>query len=150
MTNRDLVRRYLEANARNDLDALESMRALDWEHRWPATGEIVRSNAAYRELRARYPGGYPSFDPVRVIGSEDRYIVSPANTVVRVAGSGDVWIGEARMRYADGSDWYGVKLLELEHGLVRRETDYWAEVSEPPAWRDGLTERLAHDDAPAP
>ena len=42
MTNGDLVRRYLEANARNDLDALESMRAPDWEHRWPATGEVVR------------------------------------------------------------------------------------------------------------
>ena len=150
VTNGDLVRRYLEANARNDLDALESMRAPDWEHRWPATGEIVRSNSAYRHLRDRYPGGYPSFDPVRVIGAEDRYVVTPANTVVRVAGSGDVWIGEARMRYADGSDWYGVKLLELREGLVRRETDYWSEVTEPPAWRDGLTERLAHDDAPAP
>jgi hypothetical protein len=54
------------------------------------------------------------------------------------------------MRYADGSDWYGVKLLELQDGLVRRETDYWSAVTEPPAWRDGLTERLAHDDAPAP
>ena len=150
VTNGDLVRRYLEANARNDLDALESMRAPDWEHRWPATGEIVRSNSAYRQLRDRYPGGYPSFDPVRVIGAEDRYVVTPANTVVRVAGSGDVWIGEARMRYADGSDWYGVKLLELQDGLVRRETDYWSQVAEPPAWRDGLTERLAHDDAPAP
>lgn len=71
MTNGDLVRRYLEANARSDLDALESMPASDWEHRWPATGEIVRTNAAYRALRERYPGGYPSFDPVRVIGSED-------------------------------------------------------------------------------
>lgn len=149
MTKAELVRRYLEANARNDLDALEAMRASDWEHRWPATGEVVRSNAAYRQLRERYPGGHPRFDPVRIIGTEDRYVVTPANTVLRVAGAGDVWIGEARMRYADGSDWYGIKLLELQDGLVRRETDYWAPVAEPAAWRAGITERLPKENAGA-
>jgi hypothetical protein len=142
MTNEELVRRYLEADARNDLDALESMRTADWEARWPATGELVTSSAAYRAIHADFPGGYPQFAPTRVIGLEDRYVLTPANTVIRVAGDGDTWLGESRLSYPGQGDWFILKLLELRDGKVRRETDYWSPVSEPPPWRSGLTERL--------
>lgn len=141
-SNEQVARAYLEADIRNDLDVLEGLRTEDWELRWPATGELVRSSATYRAIHENFPGGYPRFDMVRVLGSEDRYTLTPANTVVRVAGSGDVWIGEARVRYGDDSEWYVVKILELRGGKVRRETDYWAPVVPPPSWRSSLTDRL--------
>jgi hypothetical protein len=142
LSNEEVARRYFEANARNDLDALESLRTPDWQMRWPSTGELVASSQAYRAIHEHYPGGYPRFDDLRIVGTEDRYVVTPANTVVRVAGGGDVWIGEARLAYGDGSEWYGVKMLELRDGLVHRETDYWSPAMEPPAWRRDLTEQL--------
>lgn len=146
LTNEDVVRRYLDADARNDLDALEALRTADWQLRWPATGELVPSSAAYRAIHEHFPGGYPTFDTLRIVGTEDRYVMTPANTVLRLAGAGDVWIGQARLRYGDGSEWHVVKLLELRDGLVHRETDYWAPIGEPPEWRDGLTEPLPLDD----
>jgi ketosteroid isomerase-like protein len=142
VTNAELARDYFAASARNDIDALESMRHADWHLRWPSTGELVRNSAAYRAIHEAYPGGYPHFNPDRILGSEDRYVLSPANTVVRVAGEGDVWWGEARLRYADDSEWDLVKMLELREGRVFRETDYWAPVMDPAGWRAPWVDQL--------
>jgi hypothetical protein len=141
-TSRQFAQRYIEAGARNELDALEEMRTPDWQLRWPATDELVPSSAAYRAIHENYPGGFPRFDDVRVAGPDDRFLLTPAYTIVRVAGSGDLWLAEARVRYADGSQWCMAKLLELQDGKVHRETDYWAPADEPPAWRAAMTERL--------
>lgn len=145
-SNEEVAKRYFAADMRNDLDTLEALRADDWQLHWPATGELVSSSAVYRAIHERFPGGYPQFDEVRVVGSEDRYAVTPANTVVRVAGSGEFWIGQARLRYGDGSEWYVVKLLELRERRVSRETDFWSAVTDPPAWRAGMTDRLPVSD----
>lgn len=144
-SNEETVRRYFEADTRNHLDTLESLRTEDWQLRWPSTGELVPSSAVYREIHENFPGGYPQYDAIRLIGSEDRYVLTAANTVLRIAGSGDVWIGEARLRYGDGSEWYAVKVLELRDGRVHRDTDDWSPVGDPPAWRAALTERLPSD-----
>jgi hypothetical protein len=145
-TNQEVASRYFEANMRNDLDALESLRTPDWQLRWPSSGELVPDSAAYRAVHENFPGGYPRFDLVRVMGSEDRYVVTPANTVLRVAGSGDVWIGQARLRYGDGTEWDTVKILELRDGRVHRETDLWSPLMEPPAWRRAFTRPLPRTD----
>lgn len=142
-TNEHLAQRYIEAGARNQLDALEQMRTPDWQLRWPASNELVPSSAAYRTIHENYPGGFPRFEDIRVAGPDDRYVLTPAYTIVRVAGSGDLWLAEARVRYADGSDWCMAKVLELRDGKVHRETDYWAPVQEPPGWRATITQPLA-------
>jgi hypothetical protein len=141
-TNERLAQRYIEAGARNELDALESMRTPEWQLRWPATDELVPSSAAYRTIHENYPGGFPLFDDISVAGPGDRYVLTPAYTIVRVAGTGDLWLAEARVRYRDGSEWCLAKVLELRGGRVHRETDYWAPVAEPPEWRATMTDRL--------
>src|SRR6188472_1319142 len=60
-TNEKFARSYIEAGARNELDALEEMRTSDWQLRWPATDELVPSSAAYRTIHENYPGGFPRF-----------------------------------------------------------------------------------------
>ncbi|HEX7172344.1 MAG TPA: hypothetical protein VF365_07050 [Candidatus Limnocylindria bacterium] len=142
-TNEEFARRYIEAGARNELDALEQMRTPDWQLRWPATDELVPSSAAYRTIHENFPGGFPRFDEIRVAGPEDRFLLTPAYTIVRVAGTGDLWLAEARVRYGDGSEWCLAKVLELRDGKVHRETDYWAPVEEPPLWRVTMTDRLS-------
>ena len=145
-TNEHLAQRYIEAGARNQLDALEQMRTPDWQLRWPASNELVPSSAAYRTIHENYPGGFPRFEDIRVAGPDDRYVLTPAYTIVRVAGSGDLWLAEARVRYADGSEWCMAKVLELRDGKVHRETDYWAPVQESPGWRATMTQPLAGTD----
>ena len=141
-TNEQFARRYIEAGARNELDALEEMRTPDWQLRWPASDELVPSSAAYRTIHENYPGGFPRFENISVAGPQDRFVMTPAFTIVRMAGTDDLWLVEARVRYGDGSEWCMAKVLELRDGKVHRETDYWAPVQERPEWRATMTDLL--------
>ena len=134
-TNEDIARRYAEAAARFDLDAMAALRHPDWQASWPQSGERVISHANYRRIVEAYPGGPPVAKIQRVVGAEDRWVVTPANTVQQVAGSGDFWWSEWRMTYPDGRTYHCVELIELRDLLVWRETVYWAEPFSPPDWR---------------
>jgi hypothetical protein len=52
-----------------------------------------------------------------------------------VTGGGDVWFRESVIHYADGKVVYGVSRVELRDGKIWRETRYYAEPFEAPAWR---------------
>ena len=77
----------------------------------------------------------------RTVGSEDRGVVTPGNTVMRVAGSGDFWWSEWQIDYPTGESYLVVDLIELRGGLVHRETMYWAAPFEAPAWRAPWVQR---------
>ena len=134
-TNEDIARRYAAAAARFDLDAMAALRHPDWQASWPQSGERVISDANYRRIVAAYPGGPPVAEIQRVVGAEDRWVVTPANTVQQIAGSGDFWWSEWRMTYPDGRTYHCVELIELRDQRVWRETVYWAEPFSPPDWR---------------
>jgi hypothetical protein len=143
MTNEELVQRYAQAMVDQDLDGLASMRHPEWTARWPQSGELVRGAANDRAIMANYPGGAPRLLPhERLVGSEDRWAVSPLGGVYRVAGEGENWWGEWRMRYPDGRVWFTIVLLELRDSKVWCETTYWAEPFDAPAWRKDWVEPL--------
>ncbi len=139
-TNEEVVRSYSEASVRGDLAGLERLRHQDWACEWPQSGELVRSSEAFRRIHEGYPGGAPRSELLRIVGAEDRWTVSPAQNIVRIAGSGDYWWTEWVVRYPDDREYLCVSLVELRDGLVRRETVYWAEHFEAPDWRAGLVE----------
>ena len=134
-TNEEVVRRYGMAFAASDLDALAALRHPDWEAAWPQSGERVQGHDAFAEIIGNYPGGRPSTELSRVVGSEDRWIMTPNNTILRMVGSGDAWWCEWRMTYPDGAVYLCVDLIELRDGLVYRENVYWAPPFEAPDWR---------------
>ena len=140
-SNEQVVHRYSEASVRGDLSAMERLRHADWTSEWPQSGETVRGSEAFRHITEDYPGGMPRSELVRIVGSEDRWAVSPSMSVVRVAGSGDFWWTEWLVRYPDERDYLCVSLVELRDGLVLRETVYWAERFEAPAWRAAFVTR---------
>lgn len=142
MTNEELVRRYAEAHMRHDFDTLEQLRHRAWTSVWPQSREVVRGTDMDRAISDAYPGGRPTVEPTRLVGSEDRWAVSPLGGVYRVAGEGENWWGEWRMTYPDGRTWFTITLLELRDGKVWRETIYWAEPFEAPEWRAQFVERL--------
>jgi hypothetical protein len=129
------VARYLAAATTNDWDALADLRATNWVEEWPQSGERVRGSDNYRLIHERFPGGMPHVDVDRVVGSDDRWVLGPLFTPVKIIGSGDVWVVEGRYRYPNGDVFVGVKHLELRDGRVAHETTYWAAPFEAPAWR---------------
>jgi hypothetical protein len=140
--NDAIVRRYAEACVRGDLAAMRELRDPGWVADWPQSGERVRGSDQFQRVNERYPGGSPTSDLVRIVGSEDRWTVTAAQTLVRITGAGDFWWTEWRMRYPDDRDYLCVSLLELHGGRITRETVYWAEPFEAPSWRADLVERL--------
>jgi hypothetical protein len=123
-TNEAIVRRYAASSASNDLDELARLRHPDWAVEWPQSGERVHSSESFAAIVGAYPGGHPHVEVSRIVGSEDRWFVTPGNTVLRVAGSGDFWWGEWKMTYPDGQEYQVIDLIGLRDGLVHRETVY--------------------------
>jgi hypothetical protein len=134
-TNEEIVRRYAEASAANDFEALAQIRHPEWQALWPQSGERVVGHACWVEMAQRYPGGAPQTHLDRLVGSEDRWFITPGNTVTRIAGTGDFWWGEWRMTFPDERVYQCVALIEMRDGLIWRETVYWAEPFAAPDWR---------------
>jgi len=134
-TNEQVIAAYAEASARLDMDALETLRHPDWRVVWPQSGEEVHSSEAFAEIIRNYPGGAARSEVTRVVGAEDRWVVTPGNTALMVAGSGDFWWSEWRVTYPGGSTYLCVDLMEVRDGQIWRETVYWASPFEAPDWR---------------
>lgn len=140
LTNEEVVREYARASAELELETLERLRHADWTVHWPQSGERVMSSASFADIVHRYPGGRPTTKVQRIVGGEDRWVVTPGNTVLRVAGTGDAWWGEWVMTYPDGQVYHCVDLIQLRDGLVYRETAYWAPPFDAPDWRRPFVE----------
>jgi len=141
LTNEECVRQYAAASAAFDVSALAALRHPDWMVFWPQSGERIHSTDAFAEIIANYPGGAPTTEITRIVGSEDQWVVTAGNTVMRVAGSGDFWWSEWRVTHPSGEVYLVVDLLELRDGLVHRETVYWAAPFKAPDWRAPWVER---------
>jgi hypothetical protein len=139
-TNEAIARQYAEASCRLDWAEIAALRHPDWQAFWPQSGERIIGSDNYRQMVEHYPGGYPTSEVTRVVGAEDRWVVTAANTVQQIVGSGDFWWSEWRMTYPDGQRYLCVELLELRDGLIWRETVYWAEPFSAPEWRSPWVE----------
>jgi hypothetical protein len=82
-----------------------------------------------------WPGGSPEAGFARVVGSEDRWVVTPSWTYQRVIGSGEMWWMDGTGAYPDGSTWFVAGLFEVRDGQVQRETWYFGPPLDAPAWR---------------
>jgi hypothetical protein len=140
-SNEETVRRYLAAHKVHDHDTLAALRDPDWTIDWPQSGERVRGTANDRAIMENWPGGLPTGLDMRAIGSEDKWVVTPFNTIQHVVGSGDFWWADGTSAYPDGSSWFISALLQLKSGKLYRETWYFSPPFEPPAWRSEWVER---------
>jgi len=145
LTNEEVIRAYIHALTIDDAAALARLRDPGWMVDYPQSGERIRGHANERAIADNYPGGLPDIDPSRIVGAEDRWVVSPSFTFQRVAGSGETWWTEGRARYPDGSLWHLVTMFRLHDGRVIHEITYWAEPFEAPAWRSAWVEEIQPD-----
>ncbi|HEV3465258.1 MAG TPA: nuclear transport factor 2 family protein [Actinomycetota bacterium] len=111
---RELFERLLEAM---DPALEQQFRHEDYLVEFPQSGERLDRDGL-RRLQETFPGG-----------------TAPRIQLRRVTGGGDVWFGESLIEYADGTVAYGVSRIELRDGKLWRETRYYGEPFEVPAWR---------------
>ena len=135
LSNEEVVRRYAASSATADVEQMAELRHPNWSVGWPQSGEQVHTHQAFAEILRHYPGGTPRTELTRIVGTEDRWIVTPSNTVMRVVGSGDFWWCEWETTYPDGNTYLCVDLLQLSDGLILHEIVYWAPPFAAPDWR---------------
>jgi hypothetical protein len=142
LSNEDVFRQYLDGHRRHDFEALRRLRSANWVEEWPQTGERVRGHDNDEAIMRNWPGGEPQPGEVRVVGSEDRWVLTPGWTYQRVVGAGEMWWADGTGSYPDGSKWHVVGLFEVHDGQVHRETWYFGPPLEAPAWRAAWVERM--------
>jgi hypothetical protein len=89
---------------------------------YPQSGERTRGRSKIQGQRASQP-------------SKKRF------TVQRIIGSGDLWVTEFTLTY-DGKPTYTVSIMEFKGDKVARETQYFADPFEAPAFRAQWVERM--------
>jgi len=134
-SNEDIVNAYLRSLNDRDEPAIGALRHPQWTSDYPQSGERIRGHANERAIADNYPGGLPAVETGSVVGTEDRWVVSPSFTYERIVGSGDTWFAHGKALYPDGSTWYVANIFHLREGLIYREITFWALPFEPPAWR---------------
>jgi hypothetical protein len=139
-TNREIVERYATA-IRDAGESLDRLRHPDFVEEWPQSGELVRGAANMRAIDDHYPSRPTEGDVMRVVGSEDRWVVTPTYTPLRIEGTGDVYTLVSRAIYPPDGVWYVTSVIELRDQLVWRVTTFFAEAFEAPAWRAQWVER---------
>ena len=122
-SNESVVRQYAAALATGDQDALGRLRHAGWTSEWPQSGERIRGREAMRAMQVAFP-------------------TPPQLTVRRVVGAGRVWVLEGVNDYG-GDVWHVALVLEFDDdGRIVRDTRYYAQPVEPPAWRAPWVEPL--------
>lgn len=114
-TNRRVVERLVDCINSRRVELMDELFHEDAVMDWPQSGELV-VGAANR--RAVY-GAFPSL---------------PNVVTRRILVSGDLVVLEASLSYGDRT-YKTVFIFEMADGRIRRETAYWSDPFEAPAWR---------------
>ena len=108
-----------------DVDVEYAMRHPDFVADMPQSGERFASREALREMQRAFP------DPPKI-------------SLRRLVGEGDVWVAEATSDYS-GQRFHTVLILEMQDDLILRETRYYAEPFEAPAWRANWVQSMTEE-----
>jgi ketosteroid isomerase-like protein len=91
---------------------------------YPQSGEVIRGRHNLQALRSHHPG-------------------KPSGFVVRrITGEGNLWVTEYAIDY-QGKSAFTVSIMEFRDGKVSRETQYFADPFDAPAWRAQWVEPVA-------
>jgi hypothetical protein len=137
---RAIFEAFLRAVNSRDAAALGELVHPDYIDSYPQSGERTHGLENLRAIIEGYPGGFEDKGTNRVVGSEDRWVVTPAFTLLRIEGAGDTFTGVQRVRYPDGSVWHVLSIGEIRDDRVWRVQTFFAPVFDAPAWRSSFVE----------
>ena len=144
-SGREVVERFARAFEAKDFDALAMLIADDFMEEMPQSGERIRGNANWESVVRGYPGGVGTVDAgsARLVGAEDKWVVTPTFAPLRIEGSGDVYTYVGTVTYPNGETWQMVSIIELRSGKIAQATTWYAAPFEAPAWRMPFVERFS-------
>ena len=143
-SGRAVVDRYIRALEAKDFDAQAALLADDYVEDMPQSGERIRGKQNWRAIIDNYPGGVGTIDPAsrRVVGADDRYVMTPSFSILRIEGSGDTFTFAGKLTYANGETWDLIAIAEVRDGKIVRGTTWYAAPFDAPEWRAGYVERM--------
>jgi hypothetical protein len=119
---RDALDAHWRASAAGDLIAEHDIYDDEVVCEYPQSGERILGRRNLQALRGHHPDKPSGFE------------------VRRVQGSGNLWVTEYRISYRTQSALV-VSIMEFGESKVTRETQYFAEAFEAPAWRKQWVEQ---------
>jgi len=143
-SNREIVEEFVRAIEAKDIDAACALMADDFVDEMPQSGERTKGRENYRRIFESYPGGVGTADAEgkRIIGSEDRWVMTPSFNALRIEGSGDTYTYVGTIRYSAGDVWQIIAIVQLRDGKLARSTTWYAAPFEAPDWRGPFVERF--------
>ena len=143
-SGRTVVERYARAVQDKNHDALEALFTDDYVDEMPQSGERIRGRANAIAYIRSYPGGVGTVDPAstRLVGAEDRWVITPMYAPLRIEGSGDVYTYVGTATYSNGETWQMIQIIELRQGKIAKTTSWFAAPFEAPEWRAPFVERF--------
>lgn len=121
-STRVAIEDHWRASESGDIEAEHAIYAVDAILDYPQSGERFRGRATIAAQR----GGHPA----------DRHF-----TVVRIVGSGDLWVSECVITY-DGAPTHSVSVMEFGDDKVVHESQLFADPFGAPEWRAALAEPI--------
>jgi ketosteroid isomerase-like protein len=146
LTNREIVERFVQAQATNTAGLGDEYVAEDLVEDYPQSGERIRGRANRRAIFENYPGRADhDFGPgeARTVVGDDQWVMTPAMTLARINGSGERFTASGLITYPNGDQWHLVQMIELRGGKISRLTTYFAAPFEAPSWRAQWVERIS-------
>ena len=129
------MRIMAEVISQHDWDRLGEVFHPDATLEYPQSGEVFRGLANIRAQFENYPGMEPGTSDLAEVIGDDAYALTPSYTLIRVEGTGVKGTAVIRIRYPDGSHWWGVNLFEVRDGRITRSRTFFAADFDAPDWR---------------
>ena len=130
MNNDEMAARIRKLFEDNDAEAYSKaqyeMSADDVVNEFPQSGEVFRGRDKIAAMNNSYSGSTGT---------------SPSVTLRRILKPGEAWVIESTIDYGDGTPVSSISIIEMgPDGKVVRQTDYFANPFEAPAWRTQYAE----------
>ncbi len=120
--NKKVIERLIACINDKHIDVMDELFHEDAVMDWPQSGEKVVGGDNRRAI-------YKSFPTL------------PKITPRRMVGAGDLVVAEATLDYGENAIYQTVFIFEFRDGKIARETAYWSQPFEAPAWRSQWVEK---------
>ncbi len=132
MNNDEMAKRIREVYESGDMEkfgkAQYEMSAENIVQEWPQSGERIKGRENIAAVNRSYPASTGT---------------TPKMKLRRILKPGEAWVIEGTIDYGDGTPVSSVSIIETgADGKVVRQTDYFANPFEAPAWRKKWVERM--------
>jgi ketosteroid isomerase-like protein len=148
-SNRETVDKYYASLNARRWDEFAELFEPNLVLEWPQSGERIRAIGNARSVLENYPD-LPTGDVTRVVGAEDKWVLTPMFSPLRITGTGDTYTAEAQTTYPNGEVWHTVDILQFRNGKISRVTEYFGPPYPPPEWRSKWVERIGDVAGPPP